>query len=134
MDCLKATGGEGAVTMFGQRLRALRRARGLALTELARRAGVSASYLSRVERGARGTPGFAVLRRLAAALHVSLDDLVGLEDERPAEHHAHEPPSLYGVPDPIRRQLEQGASLLTPDDWADLEALLGSKILRRHRR
>lgn len=120
--------------MFGQRLRALRRAQGLALAELARRAGVSASYLSRVERGARGMPGVPVLRRLASALHMPLEALIGLEEDRTAGGAAHEPPALYGVPDPIRRQLEQGVDLLTPDDWADLEALLGSKILRRHRR
>jgi transcriptional regulator with XRE-family HTH domain len=120
--------------MFGQRLRALRRAQGLALTELAERAGVSASYLSRVERGMRGMPGVPILRRLASALGVSLDRLIALEDDRTAAGAAHEPPALYGVPDPIRRQLEEGIALLTPDDWADLEALLGSKILRRHRR
>jgi len=44
-------------------------------SELAKRAGVSASFLSLVERGMR-EPGIGVLRRLASELHVPVGVLL----------------------------------------------------------
>ncbi|MGI6603793.1 MAG: helix-turn-helix domain-containing protein [bacterium] len=52
-----------------QKLRQLRRERGLSLTELAVRAGISTSYLSEVEHG-RKSPSLSVLHRIAAALNL----------------------------------------------------------------
>ena len=60
-----------------------RRAAGLSQAELARRAGISASYLSRIEGAAweRGGPwpGDSVLRALARALGLSSTDLVAMQ-------------------------------------------------------
>jgi transcriptional regulator with XRE-family HTH domain len=66
----------------GAALAALRRQRGLALDELSRRAGVSKSMLSQIER-AQANPTVAVVWRLASALGVGLADLLG--EGRPAE-------------------------------------------------
>ena len=50
----------------GTDLRALRKARGLTLSELALKVGRSVGWLSQIERGL-STPGIADLRRLATA-------------------------------------------------------------------
>lgn len=57
------------------RLRALRTSAGLSLDDVARRAHLSASTVSRIETGHR-TLGLDVLVPLARALSVSLDDLL----------------------------------------------------------
>jgi transcriptional regulator with XRE-family HTH domain len=58
----------------GERLRDIRRLRRATLKTIADRAGVSESFLSQVERG-RASASIASLRRIAAALGVSLADL-----------------------------------------------------------
>ncbi|MEV4377960.1 XRE family transcriptional regulator [Streptosporangium sp. NPDC049644] len=60
---------------LGVRLRAERRARGLALERLAELSGVSRSMVSAVERGAK-TPTVLVLDRLATALGTSIARLL----------------------------------------------------------
>jgi transcriptional regulator with XRE-family HTH domain len=52
------------VTPFGQRLRALREARGITLTELARALQVSAAYLSALEHGRRGRPSAGLIHQV----------------------------------------------------------------------
>ncbi len=54
---------------------AFRTHRGLTLRELSRRAGISPSYLSEIERGLK--PGSTVaLAKLAATLHTTIDTLL----------------------------------------------------------
>jgi transcriptional regulator with XRE-family HTH domain len=60
----------------GPRLRRLRTQRGVTLTELAARTGISKSTLSRLETGQR-KPSLELLLPLAAAYHLPLDELVG---------------------------------------------------------
>jgi transcriptional regulator with XRE-family HTH domain len=60
----------------GPRLRRLRERRGLTLTVLADRTGISKSTLSRLESGQR-KPSLELLLPLAAAFHLPLDELVG---------------------------------------------------------
>lgn len=62
---------------LGRRLRELRVWRGLSLRAVAGLAGVSAGYLSRVERGERAVDRRSVLEALAAALQVSPGELTG---------------------------------------------------------
>jgi transcriptional regulator with XRE-family HTH domain len=56
--------------MVSQRLRTLRRSRKLSQIELAARAQVSQSYLSRLEKGVLANPSAEVVQRLADALSV----------------------------------------------------------------
>lgn len=60
---------------FGAALRALRLSRGLALTELARKARCAKSHLSSLETGARRVPGGELLRRLEDELGVARGEL-----------------------------------------------------------
>jgi transcriptional regulator with XRE-family HTH domain len=60
----------------GEKLALLRQARSLSMDELSRRAGVSKSMLSQIER-AQANPTVAVVWRLANALGVSMAELLG---------------------------------------------------------
>jgi len=64
---------------LGERLRALRRERGLTLEVLAGRSGVSRAMLSKLERGEKN-PTLVVAAKVAEGLGVSLSQLVGVEE------------------------------------------------------
>ena len=64
------------LTAVGPRLRALRKARGATLEQLAENTGISVSTLSRLESGQR-RPTLELLLPLAKAHQVALDELVG---------------------------------------------------------
>jgi len=66
-------GGQVAV---GPAIRVARVALGLSLRELARRVGVSPSFVSQVERG-RANPSVGTLYNVVAALGTTVDELVG---------------------------------------------------------
>lgn len=68
-----------------QRIRALRLAQGLSLGELAERAHLSSSTLSRIENGQRRL-ALDQLVTLARALDTSLDSLVETQDEEVVSH------------------------------------------------
>lgn len=57
-------------------LRRYRRALRLTQSELAERAGVSAGYISHLETGKRANPSLPVMGRLAAALHITVGELL----------------------------------------------------------
>ncbi len=69
------------LNLFGQRLRHVRRSRGLTLTELGERVGRAPSVLSLLENGRR-EPKLSLIESLASALRVPVDELL-----------KHEPPS-----------------------------------------
>jgi transcriptional regulator with XRE-family HTH domain len=64
------------LAQVGPRLRRLRERRGLTLTALAAKTGISKSTLSRLESGQR-KPSLELLLPLAEAHHLPLDELVG---------------------------------------------------------
>ena len=59
---------------FGRRLRKLRRNMDLTQEQLAERCGVSADFISQVERGIN-TPSFATIQKLAEILEVDPSEL-----------------------------------------------------------
>ena len=81
---LVQTDGIDLVT-FGQRLRHLRRTRGLTLTELGERVGRAPSALSLLENGRR-EPKLSLVEQLATALSVPVSDLLSRE---PPSRRAH---------------------------------------------
>lgn len=62
--------------MFGQRVAQLRQERGWSQNDLAARAGINQSYLSKIESGERPTPSILVVWKLAKAFNISVDSLV----------------------------------------------------------
>jgi XRE family transcriptional regulator, master regulator for biofilm formation len=67
--------------MIGLRIRCLREKKGYSISELAKRAAISKSYLSQIERNLQVNPSLQLLSRLASTLGTSLDDLIGLDQE-----------------------------------------------------
>jgi transcriptional regulator with XRE-family HTH domain len=75
---------------FGERLAALRKARGLTQIQLAEKIDSTQRAISRYETVADRAPA-PVLARLAQALGVSTDQLLGVRRIRPATSLAHDP-------------------------------------------
>lgn len=73
--------------VFIERLKKARQAKGLNQAELAKKARLAPSAISHFENGAR-RPSFANLMRLADALDVSTDYLLGREVDTPVEADA----------------------------------------------
>lgn len=65
--------------IIGDTVRDLRETRGLAAGDLANRVGISASYFTRIEQGAR-RPRPPVIARIASELGVSVEDVTELDD------------------------------------------------------
>jgi transcriptional regulator with XRE-family HTH domain len=77
MACVSADGSiAAALDLVGPRLKGIRKQRGVTLTDVAERTGISKSTLSRLENGQR-RPSLELLLPLAQAYRVPLDDLVG---------------------------------------------------------
>ena len=64
--------------MAQNRVKELRKSRGLTLMALAEKAGMSHTYLSRIEQGSRGL-SVPVAERLATALEVSVTHVLGVQ-------------------------------------------------------
>ena len=75
---------ETGADSFGKRLRQLRLGRGWTQAELSRRVQIERAVIGNYERGFH-YPAIPVLVRLAQAFEVSVDRLLGLDDEHPAE-------------------------------------------------
>lgn len=65
--------------VFGQRIRAIRKAKGLSQRELAERLGRTTEAVSQLERGLY-LPSYETLEGLAEALAIPVGDLFGAED------------------------------------------------------
>ena len=70
--------------ILGARIRQRRREVGVTQADLARRVGISASYLNLIEWNKRRIAG-TLLRKIAEALELSLDELDGAAEKRLAE-------------------------------------------------
>lgn len=82
--------------MFKERLKAARKMRGWSQGELAARANLPPSSIAHFEAGSR-KPSFDNLRRLAVALEVSTDFLLGRTDD----------PALSQSDDPLFRNVSK---------------------------
>jgi transcriptional regulator with XRE-family HTH domain len=62
------------MTPFGEKVRRLRRERGLLLKDMAAHLGVSSAYLSALERGERGKPTWALIQGTLQYFHIIWDE------------------------------------------------------------
>lgn len=74
------------VANIARRMTALRRARSLSLQDIADRAQLSKSHVWEMEKGRGANPTIDTAVRVAAALGVSFEYLVGLGGDEPALH------------------------------------------------
>lgn len=114
---------------FGQRLRELRKARGLTLRGLAEAVGVDFTYLSKIENDKAGyMPGADTIRALAAKLEADPLELLQLADKVP--------PEMKGLASDThaRRFLKRAREVASPDDWEALLDMLDERQKDRERR
>jgi transcriptional regulator with XRE-family HTH domain len=62
------------MTPFGERVRRLRRERGLLLKDMAAHLGVSSAYLSALERGERGKPTWTLIQGVIGYFNIIWDE------------------------------------------------------------
>ena len=62
------------MTPFGEKLRALRRERGVSQKDMAAAIGVSAAYLSALEHGRRGAPTWTLIQKIIGYFNIIWDD------------------------------------------------------------
>jgi transcriptional regulator with XRE-family HTH domain len=62
------------MTPFGDKMRKLRAERGVTLKEMAEAIGVSAAYLSALEHGKRGRPGWHLIQRILTYFNIIWDE------------------------------------------------------------
>lgn len=62
------------MTPFGERMRKLRSERGVTLKQMAEALGVSSAYLSALEHGKRGRPGWHLIQRILAYFNIIWDE------------------------------------------------------------
>ena len=62
------------MTPFGERMRKLRVERGLTLKQMAEDIGVSSAYLSALEHGRRGRPGWHLVQRIISYFNIIWDE------------------------------------------------------------
>jgi XRE family transcriptional regulator, master regulator for biofilm formation len=67
--------------MLGKTIRRLREDKGYTMSELAKHADVSKSYLSQIERSLQNNPSLQFLNKVASSLDTSIDYLLGVEVE-----------------------------------------------------
>ena len=82
---------------IGQRLRMIRRRRGMGLKVTADFAGISKPYLSQLERGLRGFNRRGLLEDLAEAVGCSVADLTGQPYSLPDRHSADVAAAIAGI-------------------------------------
>ncbi len=67
------------MTPFGEKVRALRAARGMALKDMAAHLGVSSAYLSALEHGNRGRPRTGLIMQICALFGLIWDEAEDLK-------------------------------------------------------
>jgi transcriptional regulator with XRE-family HTH domain len=114
----------------GATLQTLRQAQGLSLDELSRRAGVSKSMLSQIERN-QANPTVAVVWRLANALRVELTELLGGEKSAaPAIETvaAHATPALFSPDGLCQLRILGPIDLAGQFEWYELRVEPGGAL------
>jgi XRE family transcriptional regulator, master regulator for biofilm formation len=75
------TEGESPTFMFGKKIKELREKKGISITELAARSGVSKSYLSNIERDLKNNPSIEVLTKISSVLGEDTYEVIGMDNE-----------------------------------------------------
>lgn len=74
------------MTPFGERVRELRRTRGVSQKQMAYAIGVSPAYLSALEHGRRGTPPWSLVQKIIGYFNIIWDEADELERLAASSH------------------------------------------------
>lgn len=114
------------MTPFGERVRQLRRERGLMLKDMAAHLGVSSAYLSALERGERGKPTWALIQGVLQYFHIIWDEadeltrLADLSDPRVKIDTASADPKATLLANRLAREIRH----LSESELEDMLAIL----------
>ncbi len=61
--------------MYQNRMRAIRKEKGITLTEIANKTGISIGYLSHLEKGTRKNPSIEIMDKISKYLDKSVSDV-----------------------------------------------------------
>ncbi|MEW6261488.1 MAG: XRE family transcriptional regulator [Thermodesulfobacteriota bacterium] len=110
-----------------ERLKELRQTQGLTLKALAKKSGISITYLNQIERG-KSNPSIGTLRKIAAAMNTTFASLMGFEEASTPPGKNADNQVMIVRKDRRKALLYPGnlrkAFLLTPDLQRKLEVLL----------
>jgi transcriptional regulator with XRE-family HTH domain len=118
--CMGPASRKRPTNRFGQRVRQLRREKGLSLRNLAPKVGVGFTYLSKVENGRLDFgdyPSEALIHKLAEALEADEDELLLLAEKVPdrIKRRVVERPDVFGpLADLEDRELDRLLGLMKP--------------------
>jgi transcriptional regulator with XRE-family HTH domain len=114
---------------IGEVVRRLRKAQNMTLEQVAKRAGVSKSLLSQIERD-QTNPTLATLWRLTKALGANLEDVLRREDQtRPIEHLAtHATPVITSADGSVSLRILGPLDLAGQVEWYELTARPGATL------
>ena len=101
---------------FGNILREKRRAAGLSQRQLADKAGVDFSYISKLENGRLPAPAQDTIVRLSELLSCPAEELFAAAKKMPTELNA----DLTGQPGALKFLQEASKLRLSPDEWDEL--------------
>lgn len=68
------------MTPFGEKVRELRKARGISQKQMAKRLAISPAYLSALEHGHRGRPSWALIQQIISFFNIIWDEAEELEN------------------------------------------------------
>lgn len=129
------------MTPFGEKLRELRRERGITQGQMAAALNVSSAYLSALEHGRRGRPSWDLLQRIIGYLNVIWDDAEELQRLAALSHPkvTVETGGLSPEATTLANRLAETIGTLAPEDISALlahleKAAARAEILRRARR
>lgn len=129
------------MTPFGEKIRVLRREKGVTQGQMAAALGVSSAYLSALEHGKRGRPTWPMLQRIIGYLNVIWDDAEELERLAELSHPkvTVETTGLGPQATALANRLAETIAILSPADIDALRAALEdaaerSEVARRLQR
>ena len=103
---------ENSITPYGERIRSIRKRRGMSQKELARAAGVSLSWIKQQEQGNGGTPTTETIHKVAVALGVQTTQLIS--EVRPGAPRPHTAEDWAEVTDALHGRGPQPEPGATP--------------------
>jgi len=115
----------------GRRIKEYREKQGIALADLAKRAGISRSYLYQIESG-ESSPTAGILKSIATKLGVRVSDLLDEENSFPISESLQEFARQYNIPPGDLKMLAQikyrGRQPDTPEEWRVLWRVIKATI------
>jgi transcriptional regulator with XRE-family HTH domain len=118
---------------IGNRIKAVRTARGLTMADLAGRSGVSKSMVSQIERG-QTNPTFATLWSLTATLGMTIQELIDSAGDAEKSEEvvvvpAHGTPFLKSADGKCSLRILSPTEYATRAEWYEIEVEPGGELL-----